>query len=564
MIETKSETLLGKLIWVGAPFASVFLLTGPVTDPVNITKLVATGALGGALLLVFLGFGIQDSWKVSRLPIISVIVFNLASLNASINSSSPFLQNLFGTYGRNTGFIAYLALTCIYVGSLMLRSTKSFQRLIQGLIIAGVLNLTYCSYVLLFGDFINWQNPYGSILGLFGNPDFISAFLGIFATTCLTFVMRPGQANWIRLLGIIAFAVSVMEIKKSHAIQGLVVTVAGIALIGYFLVRSKFEKRIIETFYAIVVTAIGVLAIFGTLQKGPFSFVYKRSVSLRGTYWRAGLKMGMDHPFTGVGMDAYGDWYRRARPPIALIDTPGINTTSNASHNVVIDFFAFGGWPLLVAYLALLLFAVISIVKIMRRNRKYDATFVALTSAWACYELQSIISINQIGLALWGWLLSGALVAYEVATRENSFVTEPKSKKPVRIHKQNQVISPTLLAGVGAIIGILVTASPFNADAKFKSALDSRNLNNVENSLTPTFYNFSDSYRFGIAVQTLYNSHFPDLALKYARLGVKFNSENFSAWQQLYSLPNSTEAEKKEAKQNLQRLDPLNPDVTKQ
>jgi hypothetical protein len=57
--------------------------------------------------------------------------------------------------------------------------------------------------------------------------------------------------------------------------------------------------------------------------------------------------MGMDHPLNGIGMDAYGDWYRRARSEQAATVMPGPKTITNAAHNVVIDIFAYGGLPTL-------------------------------------------------------------------------------------------------------------------------------------------------------------------------------------------------------------------------
>ena len=563
MLKLNAEKTSAQLIWLGAPFATLFLLTGPVSDPVNETKLVVAGALGFALFGIFLGFGRKLVWKDSKWPVITALLFVFASANACLNSDSPLVQNIFGSYGRNTGFVAYLAFVFIFIGALMLRRENSFEKLIQGLLFAGIVNLIYCAWVLAFGDFIGWTNPYGNILGLFGNPDFISAFLGIFASSLLAVILKSGEKILYRVIGGVIFLIAVFEIKKSHAIQGLVVTVAGVSIVGFFYLRSKIESKFFSGVYVLLVTLIGILAVMGTLQKGPFSFVYKRSVSLRGTYWRTGIKMGLDHPFSGVGMDSYGDWYRRARPPIALIDTPGLNTTSNAAHNVVIDIFAFGGWPLLLTYLALATFAVLAIFKVIKRSRSYDAIFVAMTTSWVCYELQSIISINQIGLAIWGWLLAGAIIAYELATRESSVNTVTSVAKGRNSKGASEAISPALLAGIGGLLGILVAAPPMNADAKFKAGFDSKSVVAVEKSLEPSFYNFSDSYRYGTAVQGLASSNLPDLALKYAREAVKFNPDYFAAWQQLYTLQNSTSDEKKFAVENMKRLDPLNPDVTK-
>lgn len=563
MLKLNAEKTTATWIWLGAPFVTLFLLTGPVSDPVNETKLVAAGALGFALFGIFLGFGRHLVWQDSKWAVLTSFLFVVASANAVLNSNSPIVQNVYGSYGRNTGFIAYAAFVMIFIGALMIRRVNSFERLIQGLVIAGVVNLIYCAWVLVFGDFIGWTNPYGNILGLFGNPDFISAFLGIFASCVLALILKKETKNLYRAAGIFAFLLAVYEIKKSHAIQGLVVTVAGISIVGLFYLRSRIDSKWISGGYVFAVSAIGFLAVLGTLQKGPFSFVYKRSVSLRGTYWRTGIKMGLDHPFTGVGMDSYGDWYRRARPPIAIVDTPGLNTTSNASHNVVIDFFAFGGWPLLLTYLALAFFAVIAIFKVMKRSKSYDAIFVAMTTSWVCYQLQSIISINQIGLAIWGWLLAGALIAYEVTTRNPGSESTSSPTKGKRVRERSEAFSPALLAGIGAVVGVLVTAPPMNADAKFKAGFDAKSVSEVEKSLIPSFYNISDSYRYGTAVQALAASNLPDLALKYAREAVKFNPDYFAAWQQLYVLQNSTSDEKSLAVANMKRLDPLNPDVTK-
>ena len=89
--------------------------------------------------------------------------------------------------------------------------------------------------------------------------------------------------------------------------------------------------------------------------------------------------------------------------------------------------FAYGGFPLLISYLGILGAGVWAIVRVTLRQRTYDGTFVALATTWLAYQLQSFISINQIGLAIWGWVLVGALVAYEYSTRKDAPV-EAKGK----------------------------------------------------------------------------------------------------------------------------------------
>jgi hypothetical protein len=344
------------------------------------------------------------------------------------------------------------------------------------------------------------------------------------------------------------------------------VTGGGIAIVGFFVVRGYLKSKVITGIYVLSVTGVGILAILGALQKGPFTFIYKTSVSLRGAYWDAGITMGMDNPINGIGMDAYGDWYRRARSEQAATVMPGPTTITNAAHNVVIDIFAYGGFPLLIAYLSMLLMAAIAIIKVVRRTQGYDAVFVGMAAAWICYQTQSLISINQVGLALWGWVLTGALIAYERATRgpavEEKFVSGKSPKAKTK--SSTGVISPQLVAGIGAVVGILIAVPPMAADTKWRSALESKDVAKVMEALEPGYLNPSDSQRLAQAVQLLASSNLPEQAHEIAVKGITYNPEYFDAWRVLYFLANSTEAEKAQALRNMKRLDPRNPDVLAQ
>ena len=564
MLKLEVEKKLATYISAGTFIVTVFLLASTSTDPVNVTKLFALGGVSIAVFGISLVFGRKALFSNYKPTLIAVLLFDLLMIFASISSKAPFSQNYFGTFGRNNGLLTYTLLSLVTVASLLLTRVDSFEKIFYGLFAAGLLNIIYCGWVLAFGDFIPWNNPYGNILGLFGNPDFISAFLGMFIAGSLAFIATAKTSFVQRMILTFASLLALYEIVKSHAIQGLVVTAGGFAIVGCYVVRSRFKQQFIAYGYAAAVMILGVVAVFGTLQKGPLSFVYKRSVSLRGSYWNTGIEMGKTHPFTGVGLDTYGDWYRRSRPPVALIDTPGINTLSNVAHNVVIDFFASGGFPLLRSYLAILIFGFISIIRVTARRREYDRVFVGLTAVWLCYEVQSFISINQIGLAIWGWLFTGLLVAYERSTRTE--IQEPDLRKSKagtsRTKSQTSVISPQLVAGIGMVVGLLIALPPLSADSKWYSATRSHDAAKVEAALVPNYFNPADSYRYAQAVNLFQTSNLLDLAHKYALIAVKFNPDYSDAWKELYLLPNASAKEKAQALANMKRLDPKNPDVT--
>lgn len=564
MFNKAAEKTTSLVLLIGAPFTTLFLTTQTVTDPVNATKHFAAGGLGFSLLFILLGFQWRTSWTNFKIFIIFSGLFLAASLNSVISSNAPISQNLYGSYGRNTGFIAYVALTFAGLGVLGLRELPNFKRLILGLQIAGLVNVLYCAWVIVFGDFLSWSNPYGKILGFFGNPDFISAFLGVFISTLLAFAVAPGASWKYRAVAAAIALLAFYEIVDSHAIQGVVVTAGGFAIVGFFAVRSFINKNVFTYFYLAVATTTGIFALLGALQKGPLSFIHKTSVTLRGEYWRAGAQMGLDHPLSGVGMDTYGDWYRRARSLNAATVLPGPKTITNASHNVIMDFFAFGGWPLLLSYLGLISIAGISAVRVILRSKKYDSVFVAIFAAWACYVAQAIISINQIGLAIWGWLLTGALVAYEYSTRPVLEPSKITSKKLSRNSQTAEILSPQLVAGLGLVVGLLIGVPPLSADMKWREALNSKDVNKVMAALNPGYLSPADSTRYAQAVQLLASSNLPDQARQIALKSVEFNPDYFDAWKMMYYLSNTTAEEKAKALKNMKRLDPLNPDVSSQ
>jgi O-antigen ligase len=561
MLNKSVEKTISWFLFIGVPFATLFLVTSSVTDPVNVTKLFAAGCVGGGVFAIAAVFGLKELWKTSKVLIIFTALFFVAALNSIIASSSPTTQSIYGVFGRQTGFVAYLVLAMVMFGAALLRTKKSFELLVWALLISGAVNIIYAAWAIAFGDFIGWSNPYGNILGLFGNPNFIGAFLGMFITGSIAFAFSSHFAWKYRVAFIVLGLVALYEIKESHAVQGLVVTGAGLAMIGFYLVRAKTKGLIAIASYLVVVAIAGSFALAGALQKGPLaSLIYKRSVSLRGTYWETGINMGMDKPFTGVGMDSYGNWYRAFRPDRALTDTPGVGTVTNAAHNVVIDIFAYGGFPMLISYLGILGVGIWAIARITLRNRAYNGTFVALATTWLAYQLQSIISINQIGLAIWGWVLVGALVAMEYSTRpELENIEKSKSVK-----QKELIFSPQLVGGIGVVIGALIAVPPMAADMAWKSALTSQNVQKVEEALTPSYLKPRDSARMAQAVLLFENSKLYDQAYKYAKEGVAFSPNYFDAWRVLYSISKATKEDKDLALSNMKRLDPKNPDVLAQ
>ena len=551
------EQNVARLAAIGAPLVTIFVITGNVSDPVNSPKFFLLGCLAFSLLAMT----VTKKPKVKRGPLhlvfnISLAIFVSWSLVASVNSDSPLAQNVYGVYGRNTGLLTYSFLAIWAFAMSRLEDLSSIKRILTGFFFAGLINILYCAWVVIFGDFVGWNNPYKAILGTFGNPNFISSFLGMFLTVITAFILGTNSKQ--RVTYLILVPVIIWELLKADSLQGIVVAIVGVWLVTCYWLFGNLAKKAFAYLYFSSGMALGIVGLLGTVGFGPLvKLMAQPTVALREQYWFAAWKMGTSHPFFGVGMDSYGDWYRRMRGEGALI-TPGPHVVTNVAHNVYLDIFAFGGVPLLASYLAITVIGVISIAKILRRGEKFDPVFGSIAALWVTYHLQSIISINQIGLAIWGWITTGLLVAYSGITGDKSHVT--MKNKHI---SGSDFISPGIRGFVGLVVGALIAVPPLSADIKWMSALKAQNVESLEKSLSGDYLTPLSSMRLAQAAQTLERSGLNDLALKYARLGVQFNPNYDDAWETLYYLKNSTSVERNTAREQLIFLDPLNPEWKK-
>ena len=558
MIVKAAEKSIAQLLSVGAAGVALLVSSTISYDPVNVSKLVLCAGIGFAIWTVLFSSGLRPLWIESRALSVSAIFFLFFGLISLFFSHASLSQNIFGIFGRNTGYLAYFALVGIMLGASLIRSQQYFVWLIRSVVVVGLVNIIYCGIDIIGPDLIGWNNVYGNILGTFGNPNFISAFLGIFLVMGLGYFFGPGFGWKARVIAILIAGVTFFEIVKSHAIQGIAVTGAGLAIIGFFLVRSKSKKTLFSWLYSTIVVIIGLFAVAGALQNGPLTqYIYKASVSLRGVYWAAGVKMGLENPLTGVGFDTYGDFYRQVRSERALVILSP-KTVTNAAHNVALDIFASGGFPLLLSYLAMIVLTSISIFKVLRRTQEYDGVFVSLAAGWVCYQLQSIVSINQIGLAIWGWLLTGAVIAYEKSTRTDvtaSVSVVPQSKG--RSVKAGTKKSGSIVLGpaLGFIVGALIALPSFINDASQVKYLQEGNTQGLVNlaSKWPM-----DSLRQVSIASIFLENKLDREAMDILRVATKNNPNSYDSWKLISVAPSATESERANAIEMMRKLDPRN------
>ena len=556
------SSAIGRVLGWTAILATLAITPWATVDPINVPKL-AVIALGGFITLGALLINAKVLFaRRHRIVQILIGLFVLDLIVVLFFAGTNPYQEFFGTYGRSTGFVAYIALASLLLGAVVVASAKYVSTFTRFLLIAGGLSIGYGLLQAIGADPIKWVNQYSPVIGFLGNPNFQSSFVGFSGVLAFGFICAEGLKNSWRIGYVAYLLLAIFVIIKTDSQQGLLVFAGGIAIVGMiWLSRSRFK---VATIPALIVSGIGaVFVALGSLNSGPLaSLLYKASVTYRGDYWRAGWKMTVEHPFLGVGLDSYGDWDRRARTLEATLRR-GPEVTSNAAHNVLLDFSSNGGFPLVLIYLALMVLVVISAVKLLKRSNGFDPAVAGLISVWIAYQAQSIISLNQLGLAVWGWIISGLIIGYEINTRPEEVRQEVKTpvSKGRNVKKQvsKSISAKTLLSMVvGGVVGLLVGLPPFVASAQFKSAYTSADPVKVENGA----YLWPDEpMRYGQVGLVLQANKLDAQAQKVVDAALlKFPNE-FGLWSLASTLSTATPEQIAKAKAEMKRLDPFNPDI---
>ena len=525
-------------------------------DPFNVPKFTALVAFSTVLLLLFLThINIFEFYKYNRFISLIITLFISISALILIFAPLPITQQLFGIDGRYTGFIFFVALIVLFAWALVYEYTTKVSKLIYAFCLVGFLSLIY-GLIQAYGlDPINWQNPYNRSIGFFGNPNFQSSLLGIFSSIIWAYLFSQKLSYKIKVSLAAVNIATLFAIVKTSSVQGLIIFTSGLLISLLFIILSNQKLRRFLLPFLLINLSLVVIFILDIFQKVPWkSFFYQNSVSERGDLWRAAIKISQDHPLVGVGFDGFEYYYRTYRDDTAAI-RQGIGTSSNSAHNIFLDILVNGGIPLLITYTALILFVLFSAFRIMHNTKSYDPHATALIAAWTGYQLQSLISVNSIGLAIWGWVLGGAIIGLRLRIVDNTIEfykqSEPRHK-PIRFY-------PTIL--VGLILGSIIGRAPLATDISFRNSLESRKIELVK----ATAYKWPQSPEKMYQIATIFSKNeLNALANEVATDAVRIFPRSFENWELLYNLQSNNSSEKSRILSRMKELDPLNPIYNKQ
>jgi len=481
-----------------------------------------------------------------RLLIQLATVFIIWTLISFLFSKSHPLESLFGVTGRQTGVLTYLAFIVLMISAVVSGGTKFSNSLLIVLLISGYINAGYGLIQSTGVDPFDWINPYSPVFGLFGNPNFHASFMGITATASFAIMVQKNTSTKIRVTNLLFILLAFFNIYESKSQQGFLVAATGFSLVLFLWLRQSGYTTFKKIYLPFWIAGIAGVAL-DILQKAPWSSIlYKESVSSRGDSSRAGWKMSLDNPVFGVGLDGYRDQYRFYRDQIAINRDP--TAIVDSAHNVFLDISSGAGFPLLIIYLLLISYTLFSAVKVIRRINHFDPLFAGILGCWLAYLAQTLISINQIALAVWGWVLMGAIIGYEINTR----ITDSK----ISIQRDKNSVGAVV---IGTAVGAIIVTPVFLADAQFRSTVKSGDVINIQQSVEKWPQSV---IRMSLAAKILREGGFPDQALDISTQAVEKFPGNFEAWQELSLNPKVSESLKAKALLVMKQLDPLNPNLS--
>jgi len=410
------------VIWTGI---LVTLAVFPaMMDPINVPKLLMLSIT--SLVLFFITLNNYKDIYLNKLFCSLVLFWLCALLWGGFNSDQPFYKSLIGAWGRNNGLIHYFLLTGVFISTSIIASQTKLEKL-------GVRLAQFGFWISLYGviqylnmDFIPWSSGDFPVILTLGNSNFSGIFLSFVGVATFGLMLEKGIKSQNFYFYLLSLCIEIFLLINTQAQMAKITFIVGIALVsGFYLTfsSSKIKKRLAIAWWSGSLILIG-LTTFSYLTQTTYLGFFARSRSSlvdRYYHWLSAIEMIKSNPLTGVGIDAFGESYRLFRSPEAIAFRGTAATGTNNAHNVYLQLGATGGYPLLISFILLVSFVTYRGFLLLVRTKGASPVNI-LYSIWLIFLLQMFVSIDEIGITIWGWIIGGYLVGHSF------FVTEAKPK----------------------------------------------------------------------------------------------------------------------------------------
>lgn len=383
----------------------------------------------------------KDSRKFNILVLTFVICIVFVAIYHGINQEQIF----FGTFSRANGVITYVSLGILLlmiVTILNFRGDNFVKQALDFFRICFILLMVYCTLQWIDLDPIDWNNPYTRVLGTFGNPNFASSALAILSLISLYFCFQNGsllkKSTYALLQGL-----AITLIYQTKSIQGLVVYAVGVQILVLCFILLKVNNKIVRSILVLSGFAVNILMAIGAFGLGPLGkLLFQYTLQVRMEYWRIAARMIADYPIYGVGNDSYGDFFRQYRSS-DFVDQYGPNLITNNAHNSILQMGSTTGVVVMSLFVVIFFWVALNSIRniktmlaVAREGSNHISFFrngqIFMILGWTGAATQSLISIDQIGVATLWWTLAGfsvVQIAFSVEPLRTRKQTKSKNEK---------------------------------------------------------------------------------------------------------------------------------------
>ena len=454
-------------------------------DPINAPKMLVLVS-GASLLLIPLLASLRSLVGINTLFISLVLALVSALLVAFLRNPAPYAQQLWGVWGRSTGLLTYIAFVVVLL-STMLFSFKSEGKTLRQ--VFERLSYFIAAYTLIqAGDIdpINWSQK--AMVATLGNINFMSSFLGLASISFFSRLLIEKLPITAKAHYLILISTNLFLIWISGSIQGVAVFAAGASIILAFAIRRNLDfKRVI--YWLLSIIPVGAISFLGVAGLGPLSMLRQETVIFRRDYWLAGIVMTKENWLDGVGIDSYGDYYEQYRDLEAVVRT-GPQRVTNTAHNIFLDVSSGAGVLAGLAFFAMFVLTIARIIKVLNRG-EFDPSLASFSGMFVGFVIFSLISINQIGVGVWGFVFMGYVIgagARQELLSNNSLSKKDPEKEGSKKYPdagrgiENSKVSRNLLFVVTLLVGafgFFSTLIPFRTDINMLAAVRAKDFESM-------------------------------------------------------------------------------------
>jgi len=530
------------LIWVVA--ITTVVATPNINKDALIIPKVAVLFLGVLFLLPYIKEEFRFNVNLKQINILKAILslMSLQIIMVIFLTNSPLEQQLFGRTGRGLGFITWLSLILICLIATVSISDSNSKILLRGLGVSGLFAIIYSIFQSYGLDFFPWDSKTNGVIGTLGNPNFVSSFTSMIALPTLVFLNSKMKSSKSKLsLNVLVSAIILLSIYRAESFQGYITLL--IAIFSFSIIFFWYRQKFIFLVLLVGFVLSSGFAILGVFNKGPIApYLFKVSIQSRGEFWASAIGTIKSHPFFGVGLDSFGDYFLKFR------ESATINEFTDSAHNYFLDYSANAGLVFAFLHLLLLVLTLYNFFKLQKATGKFDSFLASLFSAFLVFQAQSLISPISIPLICWNMVISGSIIGLNIGSGKSVNA----SSKGKNLKFKVSSLYTTLLA--------LILVFPYvNADRQQLIAMK-----NGDGDLAIRVAKMypQSVVRYSVLTRALLESGgLTQPALDLARSAVMFNPNAPALWALILINESAPIAERQAAYNVLLKLDPLNEEL---